>query len=335
MPNIMLTYRCNLRCPYCFANEFIGGSSEEITLENFDKAVEFLTRQGAIHLGLIGGEPSTHSRFEELLERVICDQRITTATVYTNGILLNGHTELLAHPKVSLLVNWNPIEQIGAHNFERIRSNIDELIFEHDMRHRLNLGLNLHGESFDYLYMLELLKRYGLHKVRVSITVPDFPQGCDTDIFEYFNGFKPILWKMFHDMDAIGVLPYYDCNRPPYCIWSPEERQWLESYVARYSVDDSSIINTKSFCRPVIDILPNLQAVRCFGLSFLEKVPIEGFATYEDLVVHFMREIDRRAFRIHAGAQCENCPLRRQWLCCQGCMGFKSDTILQLGNSGN
>ena len=24
MPNIMLTYRCNLNCPYCFANEFVN-----------------------------------------------------------------------------------------------------------------------------------------------------------------------------------------------------------------------------------------------------------------------------------------------------------------------
>ena len=42
-----------------------------------------------------------------------------------------------------------------------------------------------------------------------------------------------------------------------------------------------------------------------------------------DLAAHFMRRIDRPAYRIKAMPECENCHLRRTWLCCQGCMGYK------------
>ena len=35
MANIMLTDTCNLRCPYCFANEFVNKSANEISIENF------------------------------------------------------------------------------------------------------------------------------------------------------------------------------------------------------------------------------------------------------------------------------------------------------------
>ncbi len=33
MPNIMLTYRCNLKCPYCFANEFVNKKNTDISLK--------------------------------------------------------------------------------------------------------------------------------------------------------------------------------------------------------------------------------------------------------------------------------------------------------------
>lgn len=76
-------------------------------------------------------------------------------------------------------------------------------------------------------------------------------------------------------------------------------------------------------CRPVIDVLPDLRAVRCFGMSAFEKVGIRDYANVNDLAAHFMRRIDRPAYRIKAMPECENCHLRRTWLCCQGCMGYK------------
>ena len=43
-----------------------------------------------------------------------------------------------------------------------------------------------------------------------------------------------IFRHVFADMDAIGVLPYYDCNRPPRCVWSDEEKRWLRDLAARH-----------------------------------------------------------------------------------------------------
>ena len=53
-----------------------------------------------------------------------------------------------------------------------------------------------------------------------------------------------------------------------------------------------------------------------------EKVDIRDYANVNDLVAHFMRRIDRSAYRIKAMAECENCHLRRTWLCCQGLHGL-------------
>lgn len=46
MASIVLTDKCNLKCSYCFANEFTNKNFNEITIENFKKAVDFCITEG-------------------------------------------------------------------------------------------------------------------------------------------------------------------------------------------------------------------------------------------------------------------------------------------------
>lgn len=327
MPNVMVTYRCNLHCPYCFANEFVNLSSTDMTLEAFDKALAFLTKSGPTCLGLIGGEPTLHPQFNVMLERIINNPYITEATIYTNGILLDKYMKLLVHPKFRMLVNWNTPSQIGEQTFKRIQDNVDALMFEYHMKDRINLGLNLYDKDMDYSYMIDLLKRYNLHRLRISLTVPNFEEGLRVDVMEYFRNNKSFLLRFFMDMDAIQVLPYYDCNKPPYCIWTDEEREWLESYVKKYPVSESTLIGHKSFCYPVVDILPTLQAVRCFGMSDFDKVKIDDFENVADIASYFLNSVDSCAYKISAHESCKACYQRLTRHCTAGCIGFKAKEI--------
>lgn len=324
MPNIMVTYRCNLHCPYCFANEFVNLSSTDMTLEAFDKAISFLTKSGPTCLGLIGGEPTLHPQFGDILKRIINNPYITEATIYTNGILIDKYIKLLVHPKFRILVNWNSNVQIGEQTFMRIQDNVDTLMFEYHMKDRINLGLNLYDKDMDYSYMLKLLKRYDLHRLRISLTVPNFEEGLRVDVMEYFKNNKDFLLRFFKDMDSIQVLPYYDCNKPPYCIWTDEEREWLESYVKKYPVSESTLIGNKSFCYPVVDILPTLQAVRCFGMSDFDKVNIDDFENVADIASYFLNKVDACAYKISAHESCKACYQRITRHCTAGCIGFKA-----------
>lgn len=330
MPNIMLTYRCNLKCPYCFANEFVNSSSTDITLENFDKAISFLTKDGPTRVGLIGGEPTLHGEFDKILTRIIDNPLITEATIYTNGILLDKYIKLIVHPNFRVLVNWNSEEDIGKSHFSRIRESVDSLIFEYHMKDRINLGINLYNPNMEYSYMMDLLKRYSLHRVRISLTVPDFSTVQQVDILEYFNSHKKFLLEFFKAMDSISVLPYYDCNKPPYCIWTDDEKRWLEDYVSKYPSRDSNLIGNKSFCYPVVDILPTLQAVRCFGMSDFAKVNIFDFTNVTDIASFFLNTVDACAYKLPAESKCKSCYQCLTRHCAAGCMGFKSARISEM-----
>lgn len=43
---------------------------------------------------------------------------------------------------------------------------------------------------------------------------------------------------MFQRVRLAGPIPrqcpHYDCNRPPWCIWSDEEKRWLRDLAARH-----------------------------------------------------------------------------------------------------
>ncbi len=328
MPNIMLTYRCNLHCSYCFANEFVNKDKTDITIENFMKAVSFLAESGQPNLGLIGGEPTLHPGFKLIMDLLAHHPGIKRISVFTNGLLLDRFIPQLIHPKVKvILVNCNSPLVIGEKPYNIMRQNLDLLLSHEDVKNTLTLGINLYSNDMDYSYIIDLLQRYDMHRLRISLTVPDFSSCGEMEVLQYFAQRKDFLMEFFHRMDDIGVLPYYDCNKPPYCIWTDDEKRWLEAFVSKHPGKNDNIISYRSNCDPVVDILPNLQAVRCFGMSDFTKVSISDFHSYQDLVNYFVNEIDACAYKLSSSDDCKDCYRRKTKQCVQGCMGFKASRI--------
>ena len=135
MANIMMTDVCNLNCPYCFANEFVNKDRNEITEENFDKAVDFIVGDGSrFSVGLIGGEPTIHSRFEYFVRKLINDDRVKTIVVYTNGIAIDKYWDIITHNKIRLLINCNSPSDIGDHNYKKLCENLDRLLIDKEFK---------------------------------------------------------------------------------------------------------------------------------------------------------------------------------------------------------
>ena len=105
MANIMITDVCNLHCPYCFANEFVNHARNDIEVDNFKKALEFILTNPTERVGLIGGEPTTHPNFKELLKILVEDKRVTNVVLFTNGVFMEPYIEILTNPKFHILVN--------------------------------------------------------------------------------------------------------------------------------------------------------------------------------------------------------------------------------------
>ncbi len=338
MANIMMTDVCNLHCPYCFANEFVNKDKNEITESAFRKAVNFIVGDGShTTVGLIGGEPTVHSQFDQFMRELLSDKRVNRVMVYTNGILMNRFWDVICHPKTHLLINCNSPKDIGDLQFQKLRENLKVLIDQKMCRDRVTLGINMYQSNFEYQYILELLKEFGFHHVRVSITVPNFDGDRNIDAHSYFKSMKPRMFAFFHKLLQNDVIPNFDCNKIPSCLMGEGELEqfnhYLDNTFIKENIGKSNIMTNEVHCTPVIDIRQDLTAVRCFGLSSYTKQRIEEFSGIKELENYYLREIDAFAYNTTYCYKCVDCHLRKVMKCSGGCLAYKIDQIMALSET--
>lgn len=332
MANVMMTDVCNLRCPYCFANEFVNKNKNEISEDAFDKAVEFIIGDGTHNtVGLIGGEPTVHSQFEYLMRKLIKDERIEGIMLYTNGILIDRFWDVICHPKIHLLINCNSPKDIGEKQYASLLKNLDTLFNQKMCGDRVTLGINTYSSNFDYDYMLDLLKRFEQRHVRFSITVPNMDENRNVDAHSYFKMMKPRMLDFFHDLLSAGIIPNFDCNKIPSCLMEENELREFDKYLnnefIKNNVGKSNIVNSEVRCRPVIDIRQDLTAVRCFGLSETTKQKISDYAGIKELENYYIRTVDAYAYNTSYCKKCNECHLRSVMKCTGGCLAYKIKQI--------
>lgn len=337
MANIMMTDVCNLRCPYCFANEFVNKDKNEITEEAFDKAVDFIVNDGShSSVGLIGGEPTIHSKFDLFMRKLIFDERVKGIMVYTNGIMMNHFWDVLCHPKTHLLINCNSPKDIGENQFKRLCDNLDTLIDKKLCADRVTLGINMYSADFEYEYLLKLLIKYNFHYVRVSITVPNLDEERNVDPHAYFKSMKPRMFDFFRNLFEHEIIPNFDCNKIPSCLIEESELEMFTPYFAKafikQNISKSNIVTTEVHCTPVIDIRQDLTAVRCFGLSSCTKQNILNFAGIKELENYYIRTVDAFSYNTTYCQKCVDCHLRKVMKCTGGCLAYKINQITELNS---
>src|SRR5438874_252897 len=78
-----VTDRCQLNCKHCLRDP--AKSSHDIDLALVEKILDEAKQvYGCDHVGLTGGEPTLHPRFDELVEAIV--KRDMTFHMVTNGI---------------------------------------------------------------------------------------------------------------------------------------------------------------------------------------------------------------------------------------------------------
>lgn len=327
MANIFLTRRCNLKCPYCFADEFVNKSQEEMSFEDFKKVIDFVKTGKNEHVGLIGGEPTLSSHFKEILGLLNNDKDIRSYTVYTNGIEIDKFVEDICNDKAQLLINCNSPKDIGE-RYQKLKANIS-LLTEQQLCNFI-LGINLYSLTFDYSYIFELLKITKGHILRFSTSLPNSDKEESVDALKTFREFLPYLFKFFEDCYKNEIIPFSDCNGVPHCLLNSEQKALMlkiKRLADKYRLPNTIMSN--QVCAPVIDVFPDLTTVRCFGFSKYLKVPMNKFKNIDTLKNYFYQKIDIPAKMSYSQAECDECDFR---LCdkCSICFTYKIKQMKKL-----
>ena len=330
MANLMINKVCNLNCPYCFASDYVNTSSDQMDEKTFHTALEFALSGGDNSVGIMGGEPTLHPQLKRFLEILAMDKRVQRATLMTNGTNLAPFIDiLLSDPKFIVLVNVNSYDDIGQIAYDRMVKNIAAICADPSNHKHITLGVNIYRPDFTGDYIIPLLRDFGLHEVRMSLVVP--ANRCKTELnaLDYFCSMKKCLLDFCMGVLPLKVLPFFDCNTMPDCLWTDGERETLKTVAALAGINLHNQWHRER-CFPVVDILPDLTALRCFGLGEKTALHIEDFPDIDALRGFYWRTIDCYSCNTSSAPECVTCDQRRNGQCAGGCLNFKIDQIREL-----
>lgn len=316
MANIALLNRCNLRCPYCFADSYVGKERDDIKIDTLMEILDFCASEGTI--GLIGGEPLLHKQIDTILEILKQSIWYHKVTIFTNGLLLKEVASSLNHPKFHLLINVNSQRDIGKKAFSMLERGIEEAL-KYLPRENVDLGINVYEENQDFSSLIYLLEKYKLKRLRVSLVIPkDKKEGG----IPYFYRMKKTLLSLYKKAKEMGIYLGYDCNAIPECVFTDEERAFLDTLPYENQFEREIFTGKRSVCSPVVDIYPDKTATRCFGMYDKARVSITDFKTLNDLKNYFFKEVDCRIINNYPQQKCKDCYKNKTFGCFGGCLCY-------------
>ena len=262
--NIMLNSYCNLKCPYCFAdNEINLCDDKTMSEENFDECLDFLINNGIKEVRIIGGEPTIHPYFGYFLNKIIDRNFFKHIHIFSNMNFTEEVRDLLIllseRIEISMLPNFNS-ELINKNNFNNAKDNI-KLMVKYGLVN--TIGVNLYNPNMNLSYFYDLISELkDNHKidVRWSITVPPHTLDDNFDFKGYFNSFYNLLIDFFTILNTLGIKNHMDCNSIPMCAFTKEQ-------IGELVYRKPDLFSKPTKCNPVIDVNPKLEVFRCFGLS--------------------------------------------------------------------
>lgn len=256
MANLILTSRCSRSCPYCFAWGD-SGVAADMRSATFDAALDYLQRSGIDEARLLGGEPTAHPGFVDLLQRAL--RRVGRVTVFTSGLMDDGCLRALAAVPVercSVVLNINEADERSTPGeWERQQQIVRTL------GPRVTPGFTIHRLPFTLddllgLYEAQAPQRRPEPTLRIGLAQPGLsgPQGTLSP--QHYPEVGRRLVRVAMEAAALGVRLELDCGFVR-CMFSDEDLRALLATGARPTFR----------CAAIVDVWPSGEAHPCFALA--------------------------------------------------------------------
>ncbi len=333
MANVAITRRCLRGCAYCFAaDERAAGATVDMTPEVFGRMLDFLDRSGVNDARLLGGEPLLHPAFGTLARRAF--ERGFGVTVMTGGHVPGEAVAELARlaegvPGAPAGVQAEALPDARAETPARLTVFLNVAVPGRDdpalmesqelllktLGPRVELGLTVDAETAGLLrsgatadFLLGLIERHGARRsIQLGVAHPVWGGANLRAIPVDLRALGPAIEAFVERMEAAGVRVGFDCGFVP-CMFSS----------AFAGLHPRLMTQTGVRCGPIVDVLPEGDAIACFGLSHGLRLPVDRVVTRADLAARFDRWFEAQP---HAGIfdDCGSCEHRAEGRCGGGC----------------
>jgi hypothetical protein len=326
MPNLVVTNSCNLACPFCFASEYRADACAHryLPAAELGRLVEY---SGVDTVRLCGGEPTLHPGFLEMLATIMAvpERRLF---VMTNGLwpepVRAGVAALPgeARCRATYLVNVLPAAAYDEAELKLLSATLAILPAD-----AVTLAATLYEPHQDTSYLFALAERFSVGALRVSIAAPNVtdPRSWLVDPERDFPALSRLVLDLVRKARGQNLRIHSDCGYIPPCFFAPAEVEELNP------AGEARALEWR--CHGPVDIGPDGEAWRCYGLYALLRAPLADFANAEELDAHFERQTRLLESRPLFSA-CATCAFLAHGQCGGGCHGFRAvRTLTQLGQS--
>jgi MoaA/NifB/PqqE/SkfB family radical SAM enzyme len=311
MPNILLTTRCNLACSYCFAQEKLSSTRMNMPMASVQKVIEFLQRSDFPIFRVMGGEPTLHPQFDQIITTAI--QAGLRVDVLSNATWKESTAALFERiptQYLMFLLNIDHPDNYSEHQWGVIQRNLSAL----KGRGGITLSFNIFEKQPRSDYVIELARQYDFKYIRLSLSLPVLGAGNTYLPIEELQQVAPFVMRFAAKAEAKGISVQFD-NAVPMCIF--DEAQL--GHLLLHGVYD---LNRNTRCDPIIDIGPDLTIWSCFCLSPLKNRKLDEFTTLAEA-----QEYYRSVWRVYQDAvypleACYSCYYRKKWGCQGGCLTY-------------
>lgn len=267
MANLILTTECQRNCKFCFSKNDLRIS--EINEENFIKIIDFISTEHKF-VNLVGGEPTIHKNFTEILEFLIINNFYIQ--VFTNGLISKENLE-----KIVKILNYNSIKKEHLYFSVNLSSGINKI--QRNTLKKLNTlsypSYTIQSKEDDLMFLVDTIRSYNLDPtIRLGLALPSIGSGNEYLPIEHYRSVAKNIINLTNNSEGITIK--LDCGFP-LCMFKFEELENLNKDENHFRFD----------CGQAIDIYPDLSVTNCFALKNIARENIEDFESLPQLKEHF------------------------------------------------
>ncbi len=317
MVNLMLTYHCNMNCDFCFAKGQNKLFPQEMSIENLNKVLNWfekgeagrqLPQQRRKKISLLGGEPTLHSKFLEIID--LLRQRGFKTTIFSNGIFPSEYIKHLDHNVINgFVINYNPEKHYTKENYKRVHENLRLLS---EQKYPIKLSYNISPTNYDPGYIFKACKEYNINVLRFCIASPNIDQ---SNVFAEYKDYRKLIKKMIEfvkEAKKKKIKLTFDCCMP-WCLLTKEELLIIKKY--------SQIF--KGTCDPPADINPDLSVYYCLPQSWVKVKNVTDFGSVDDMLKYFKEHTNKIRWEYDTFIECKDCIYKKRKMCQGGCLAMK------------
>jgi radical SAM protein with 4Fe4S-binding SPASM domain len=292
-----------------------SAAEARIQWEDLIHIADLFELSGEKHLSLLGGEPSLHKDFVDMILYLI--ERRFHITVFTSGIMSEkklqeaaGSLQDLPEERLHFVCNLNHPRMSKPSEITAIERFLTEF------GERSTLSFNIFHLDFEMEYLFDYIERFNLKRhIRLGLAHP-IPGQDNLHIGpDDFGKMKDRLLSYIPQFIRHNVSAGFDCGFP-LCIFSDSD---IGKLVKLEKAGGQRMI--KFVCNPAIDIGPDMSVWSCFPLSGFHKRSLYEFNNLGEVRDHFKGfHLETREKRTGVFDMCLNCTYFQNGICAGGCL---------------